>query len=147
MIIPTSQTTVHKGYFSYHTPLHQSPDLLRLVRTQIIIYVSFIMIIFFINICTCTLLENNQIFIEVSESTSNLTNFTPASVSLARLNLIVHTSYAIPTGFLFSYLMVFLYFKMDAGYFSLSNMEFKYFAKKQNKRKGEYNIILDMILI
>ena len=69
---------------------------------------------------------NNIILFTKQEERSFLPKLAPSIVSNSRKNLAFLSSIAIPIGWGFSYFFLWIYFMLDKGFFSDSNMRFKF---------------------
>ena len=67
-----------------------------------------------------------------------LLNYAPSGASLSRQNFAIFTSIVVPTGWGFSYLFLWIYFKLDKGFFSSTHMRFRFDETSVEQVVGEW---------
>ena len=58
----------------------------------------------------------------------------PSEVSISRKNFSIYATVVIPAAWILSYIFLSIYFKLDKGFFSETNMRFKYDKYKTDGR-------------
>ena len=116
--LPTSQVCYRQRYFYYQS--ERCPGYTRFFMVQMIFYI-FLMIY-----NSIFLFINNMI--EYTNQTER--KFPPplsaSNVSITRQNLAIFSAFVVPLCWALSYFFQWLYFRLDRGFFSGTNMRFRY---------------------
>ena len=86
--------------------------------------------IFFMEYNIILIIINNVIIYSKDADNSFLP---PSVVSVSRTNFVIASSVIIPTGWFLSYFFLWIYFKLDKGFFSDTSMRFKYENNKADR--------------
>ena len=123
--LPTSQYCYNEHYFCY-----QSMDNvdIKFFMVQSLLY------IFFMTYNTILIVINSVIIFNKQIDQTFPPILAPSQVSSSRRNFAIVSSLIIPLGWALSYLFLWIYFKLDKGFFSGTNMRFKYANYKPPQR-------------
>ena len=77
---------------------------------------------------------------------NTLLNYSPTDVSLSRQNFAIFTSIVVPTGWVLSYLFLWIYFKLDNGFFSSTNMRFRFDETSSDHVVGEWEDLNELVV-
>ena len=116
--LPTSQFAYNDEYLCYQSRI--SKDCIKFFMVQSLLYIFYMLL-------TIIYLAINIIILFRKQTDNSFPpKFAPSLVSNSRQNLAVVSSLVIPSGWFLSYLFLWIYFKLDKGFFSGTNMRFKY---------------------
>ena len=116
--LPTSQYCYNDKYFCYQSVM--SYDYIKFCMVQLIFYIFLMMYN-----ATFLVINNTILFLKQTENTFP-PQFSASSVSISRQNLAIFSSMVIPIGWGLSYFLLLVYFRLDKGFFSGTNMRFRY---------------------
>merc|ERR1719318_2307482 len=97
-----------------------SYDYIKFCMVQLIFYIFLMMYN-----ATLLVINNTILFLNQTENTFP-PQYSASSVSISRRNLAIFSSLVIPVGWVLSYLLLWVYFQLDKGFFSGTNMRFRY---------------------
>ena len=140
-ILPTSINQRHFcTFYFYQNHLLRSPILLYHMANQCKAYVIFICYSMFYGFFNLVMIAADPGFIASCNFTNETTNETvitnqtvtlqpPASISTVGYNLRLSTAILMPSCWVCSYLLLWLFYKLDHGFFSQSNVEYVYYNR------------------
>ena len=119
--LPTSQFFYKDEYFCYQSMI--TLEYVNFFMVQCILYIFFMLF--------NTLFIGINMFLIFSPFNNTPTlKLAPSMVSRSRQNFAILSSVVVPCGWALSYLFHWVYFKLDHGIFSGTNMRFKYHVKE-----------------
>ena len=134
--LPTSQSFQYRNIYYFHAVSYNCRESIPLLTSfinqcflSIVILASSIVIgafnLYYINSHLFSLHNDDGLGMYSTNSTY-LGDISPSAISTARYNFLIICCIAGPFGFLLGYLFLYLYFKLDKGFFTATTLQFQF---------------------